>query len=60
MKKNMGKLDKTIRGAAGVAIIALGIYFKSWWGLVGLFPLLTSLSAICPAYLPFKITTIKK
>jgi len=60
MKKNMGKTDKTIRLILGVVIIALGIYFKSWWGLVGLIPLLTSFVSFCPLYAPFKISTIKK
>lgn len=60
MKKNMGKTDKTIRLILGVVIIALGIYFKSWWGLVGLVPLLTALVNFCPLYAPFKISTIKK
>jgi hypothetical protein len=60
MTKNMGKVDKMIRLILGVVIIALGIYFKSWWGLVGLLPLLTSLVSFCPAYVPLKISTTKK
>ena len=60
MKKNMGKTDKTIRLILGVVIIALGIYFKSWWGLVGLVPLLTALVSFCPLYAPCKFSSIKK
>ncbi len=54
---NVGKGDKTFRIILGIIIIAAGFYFKSWWGAVGLLPLLTAVSGVCPAYLPFKIST---
>lgn len=57
MKKNMGKADRWIRVIIGLAIIAAGIYFKSWWGLIGIIPLATSLISTCPLYLPFGIST---
>lgn len=57
MKKNMGKTDRWIRVILGLAIIAAGIYFKSWWGLIGIIPLATSLISTCPLYLPFGIST---
>ncbi len=59
MKKNVGGADRVIRGAAGIAILAAGFYFKSWWGLVGLVPLATALISWCPAYLPFGISTCR-
>jgi hypothetical protein len=59
MKLNMGRADKTLRFIAGVIIIALGLYFNSWWGAIGLIPLVTSLVGWCPLYVPFKITTLK-
>jgi uncharacterized protein (DUF58 family) len=59
MKKNMGKADLWIRVILGLAIIAAGIYFKSWWGLIGIIPLATSLIGTCPLYLPFGISTRK-
>jgi len=59
MKKNMGKADRWIRVIIGLAIIAAGIYFKSWWGLIGIIPLATSLVSTCPLYLPFGISTRK-
>ncbi|OGC05948.1 hypothetical protein A2V82_10580 [candidate division KSB1 bacterium RBG_16_48_16] len=60
MKKNVGSIDKTIRIILGCAVIVLGIIFKSWWGVLGLIPLLTALFGVCPAYLPFGISTCKK
>ena len=60
MKKNMGSLDKNIRLIFGIAIIVLGFLFNSWWGLIGIIPIITSISSFCPFYLPFKMNTIKK
>ena len=59
MKKNVGSADKTIRIILGVVIIALGLYFQSWWGLFGLGALATAFMGVCPAYLPFGISTCK-
>lgn len=57
MKKNVGSADKVIRIILGIGIGAAGIYFKSWWGLVGIVPLATALIGSCPLYLPFGIRT---
>ena len=59
MKKNVGTADRTIRVIAGLIIIFIGIYFKSWWGIVGLLPISTAAIGWCPAYLPFGISTCK-
>ena len=60
MKKNMGKMDKTLRILVGVIILLIGYLNNSWWGLIGLIPILTGLVSFCPAYLPFNISTGKK
>ncbi len=39
-----------IRIVLGVAIAAIGIYFKSWWGLVAIVPLATAFMNWCPAF----------
>jgi hypothetical protein len=57
MKSNVGGLDRMIRIVAGLAILAAGVYFQSWWGLIGLVPLATGTLRVCPAYLPFGIST---
>jgi len=57
MKKNVGKIDRTIRIIIGIAVIAAGIYFKSWWGIIGVVPIFTGLIRFCPLYVPFKIAT---
>ncbi len=50
MKFNVGILDRSIRFVLGWVIIAAGFYYQSWWGTVGLIPLVTGLIAWCPAY----------
>jgi type IV secretory pathway TrbD component len=57
MKPNVGGLDRGIRIIAGLAMLAAGFYYKSWWGLVGLVPLATGILRWCPAYLPFGISS---
>ncbi|MCB0742540.1 MAG: DUF2892 domain-containing protein [Ignavibacteriales bacterium] len=59
MKKNMGSLDKNIRLFMGVVIISIGYLNQSWWGTIGLVFILTALISWCPAYVPFKFSTIK-
>lgn len=59
MKKNMGKADRWIRLIVGLLIGAAGIYFKTWWGLIGVVFIATSLINFCPLYLPFGISTRK-
>jgi hypothetical protein len=60
MKCNVGTTDRVIRIIVGIVIIALGVYFSSWWGLIGIIPLVTGLFKWCPVYIPFKISTVCK
>jgi len=60
MKKNVGSPDKIVRYILGVVIIAVGVYFKSWWGLVGLVPIFTASMGWCPFYVPLNLSTSKK
>ena len=57
MKGNVGGADRMIRIIAGVVIILLGFYFQSWWGAVGVIPILTGTFRWCPAYIPFGFST---
>ena len=43
MTCNMGKADRMIRGILGIVILAAGLYFQSWWGIIGLVFLVTAL-----------------
>jgi len=57
MKQNIGKIDKIIRWIIGLVIISAGVYFRSWWGLLGFVPIVTASISLCPLYLPFGIST---
>ncbi len=50
MKKNVGSTDRLTRAIAGIAIIAAGVYFQSWWGAVGAVLLGTAAIGWCPNY----------
>jgi hypothetical protein len=60
MRKNVGTIDRILRIVAGVAILGAGVYYNSWWGLIGLVPLATGLLSTCPAYMPLGLSTCKK
>ena len=57
MKSNVGGIDRILRYIVGLALLGAGLYFKSWWGLVGLLPIITATIRFCPAYLPFGLST---
>ena len=57
MKKNVGTIDRSIRTIAGIAAIAAGIYFQSWWGAIGLIFLGTAAIGWCPPYALLGLST---
>ena len=59
MKSNVGKPDKNIRIVLGIIIVAAGVYFKSWWGIVAIVPLITAFTGVCPLYKLFGINSCK-
>lgn len=59
MTRNVGGGDRVARLLVGAAIIGVGIYFGSWWGVVGVVPILTAAIGWCPAYLPFGISSCR-
>jgi len=59
MKCNVGKTDRIIRVILGAWIVAIGVYLKSWWGAIGVIPIITAAIGWCPAYLPFGISSCK-
>ena len=57
MKTNIGSIDRTLRIVIGLGALATGYFLHSWWGLVGIVPILTAIVRFCPAYLPLGINT---
>lgn len=60
MVVNVGKADRALRIVAGLGIIGAGFYFKSYWGVLGIVPLATAFMRWCPAYIPFKFSSVTK
>lgn len=66
MAKNVGGIDRAIRVAAGIALIAYAMSnlpgAEDWMvpaGIVGFIALLTGIIGWCPAYMPFGFKTCK-
>jgi hypothetical protein len=57
MQCNVGKTDRIIRVLLGLVLIAVGIYFNSWWGAIGIIPLFTAAIGWCPLYVPFGLSS---
>eukprot|EP01034_Spumella_vulgaris_P016875 gene16875-21516_t len=48
MKPNVGSIDRLLRIVIGLAVLGAGYYYKSWFGLIGIVPLLTATLRFCP------------
>jgi hypothetical protein len=59
MQNNIGQTDRTIRLLLAVIIGGAGIYFRSWWALAALIPLVTGLFSFCPLYTLLGLNTCK-
>jgi hypothetical protein len=59
MKLNVGGIDKNLRIAVGVIVIAAGVYYQNIWGAVGVVPLLTGVFGFCPFYPLLGLSTKK-
>jgi len=57
MNANIGNTDRWIRIVVGVGLLVAGIVFKSYWGLIGIVPLLTATMKCCPLYTILGIKT---
>ena len=59
MKRNVGTVDRIIRLIAGLVIIVLGLVYQSWWGAIGIIPILTAIAGYCPPYALLGINTCR-
>ena len=50
MKPNVSEVERVIFVLLGAAIMCAGIYFRSWWGLVGILFLVRGTIGWCPLY----------
>jgi len=60
MKTNIGNIERGIRVAGGLVLIALAVTGTvGWWGWLGAVPLATGLVGWCPPYAMLGISTCK-
>ncbi len=59
MTKNVGTLDRGIRLLLGLVVIGIGVYYQSWWGIIGVVPLFTAVVGWCPPYALLGFSTCK-
>lgn len=57
MKCNVGKADQVARITIGMGIVISGLYFKKWWGLIGIAPIITGSTRYCPISDALEIST---
>ena len=57
METNVGGSDRKLRIIIGLVIIAIGVFYQNWWGVIGLIPLVTGLISWCPAYGAMSVST---
>lgn len=60
MIKNIGSTEKIVRVILGITILAFGLIYNSWLGLIGLIPIVTASISYCPLWSLFGISTAKK
>jgi hypothetical protein len=57
MVPNVGTTDRILRLIIGVVAIAMGIIYDTWWGWIGILPIITAIIGWCPIYAPLHIST---
>jgi hypothetical protein len=60
MERNVGLTDAGIRIIAGIVIAILGIYLRSWLGLIAIIPIVTGLIGYCPLYKLLGLNSFRK
>ena len=56
--KNEGTLDRVLRVIVGLVVLSLVVVGpQTYWGLLGLVPLVTGLVGFCPVYRIFGLST---
>ena len=60
MQCNLSNTDRRVRLLVGAGLLGAGIYYRSWWGLLGLPLLVNAAMGVCGLYRLFGISTLKK
>jgi hypothetical protein len=57
MKLNVGGIDRIARIVVGLGLTGWAVMGGPVWAWIGLLPLATGAIGVCPAYLPFGMST---
>ncbi|WP_274471509.1 DUF2892 domain-containing protein [Bacillus sp. 3255] len=60
MKCNVGDREQVLRIGIGSAIVLAGAYYKKWWGLIGIAPIVTGVTRYCPLNAALGISNCKE
>jgi hypothetical protein len=60
LKCNVGSTEKVIRIILGTVIVLVGMLYRSWWGLIGLAPIITGAIGWCPLSQLLGVSTCEK
>jgi len=58
--RNEGTVDRVVRIVLGVALLAFGLFTRSWVGAIGVVPLLTGAVGFCPLYRLIGVQTCER
>ena len=56
---NLGTMDRRMRAILGIGLLGAGVYYKSWWGLLGVPLLINAAMGVCYLYRLLGISTKK-
>ena len=57
MKVNVGNIDRVVRIAAGLGLVAWALMGGPLWAWIGVAPIVTGAMGSCPAYTIFGVST---
>jgi len=61
MKNNVASVERVIRVLVGIALLAIVFVGpQTWWGLIGIIPLVTGLVGNCPLYSILGVSTCRR
>jgi len=58
LKKNVGYMDSIIRVIFGALILSMGLFYDSYWGFIGLIPVISGAISFCPIYRMMRVSTM--
>ncbi|MBE2281619.1 MAG: DUF2892 domain-containing protein [Ignavibacteriaceae bacterium] len=59
MVKNVGSKDKIVRILISIVLTGAGIYFQTWFALLGVLPIFSVVTGWCPLYSIFGVNICK-